>query len=846
MIGRTLSHYRLLDLLGEGGMGAVYLAEDTRLKRKVALKVLPEEVTGSVSRLERFQREAETLAALNHPNIVVIHSVEEAEGVHFLTMELVEGRPLSDLIPAAGLPLAKLFAVAVPLAEALAAAHSRGVTHRDLKPDNVMITNEDHRVKLLDLGLAKLQESDEIDQDLSSLPTAVMTTEGSVLGTLPYMSPEQAEGKPLDHRTDIFSLGVLLYELATGRRPFRGETTARLTSAILTETAPPVTEVREDLPRQLARIIDHCLEKEPHERFQSALDVGNELKRLDRELQSTPSAPPHGAARQPPMPGRRRAWGLTVALVALAVALGGYFWGVRAPSSSPPPALIASIVALPSDVFAPESEAYLTDAIPSTLSTHLAGLEGVDTKLPPTSSEIARIGGDMEKLAGVYQVGAFVRSSVTSHGPDLVLSVQIVETATKSLLWGAEYRGRQDAYLDLVRRAADGIRGYLRPSAVAPTAPIAVAATSEAELALERGKYVSRRFLNFGRVTDFESAMSAFEHALELDPSLAEAAREIGGLHILKWQGERTPELANEAERWLRRSLELDPSAGYPWSGLSYLENYTRQSGDPFLALLYALKGAALSPLDQFALVSIAHTVANWSLELGIEVSLESIRTHPLYLSPGVNAADMHAALGRADRGLSLVDRALEIEPQLPWAHFRKANMLSVLGRFEEAEVELEIVARAVDEGALPEWTLASSRFVWKAEQALAGNDLDEATRLLEEFLQRGNTVAMTDAVYFSWQFSRRGAPEQTVAFLLAAADRGTELPHDWWRLADGLEQVRADPRLAELLATSRRSFEEFVAVLSEAHARGELPGFLEEPLADLRARLDLLDPARS
>ncbi len=278
--GTRLGPYEILAPLGAGGMGEVYRATDTKLGRDIALKVLPAEMAHDPERLARFRREAKALAQLDHPNIVTIHSVEECDGVHFLTMQLVEGQPLDRLIPAGGLPVEQIVEIAGALGDALAAAHEKGIVHRDLKPANVMVSNEG-RVKVLDFGLAKdVGASDPADATLTS---DHRTQAGVVMGTPAYMSPEQTSGRPLDHRTDIFSLGVVLHEMATGRRPFDGNSSAELVSAILRDTAPPVTDVRPDLPSDLARIIRRCLEKDPRHRVQTARDVSNEFRDLARQ-----------------------------------------------------------------------------------------------------------------------------------------------------------------------------------------------------------------------------------------------------------------------------------------------------------------------------------------------------------------------------------------------------------------------------------------------------------------------------------------------------------------------------------------------------------------------------------
>ncbi len=317
--GSSILHYRLESELGEGGMGQVWAAVDTRLGRRVALKAIPPELAFDPSRLERLRREARALATLNHPNIVTIFSIEETGDQQFLAMELVDGETLGQTIPRRGLPLARFFDVATALAEALSAAHEQGITHRDLKPENVMVSSEG-RVKVLDFGLAKPTASGSLDRSMdqehsrsgSSSPAsaaisfrspasgATLTREGDVVGTLPYMSPEQIEGRPLDPRSDIFSLGTVMYEMVTGRRPFGGDSPAKLISSILRDVPSSVTELRVELPRHLGRIIRQCMEKRPEDRFQSARDVFNQLRDLRDELAPRRGS---GSSSRPSRPG---------------------------------------------------------------------------------------------------------------------------------------------------------------------------------------------------------------------------------------------------------------------------------------------------------------------------------------------------------------------------------------------------------------------------------------------------------------------------------------------------------------------------------------------------------------
>ncbi|MEX2271869.1 MAG: protein kinase [Vicinamibacterales bacterium] len=332
MVGTSLGHYRILRLVGKGGMGDVYAADDLTLGRTVALKVLPDGVAALPGGLERFEREAKAAAALTHRGIVTLHSFEHADDVHFITMELVDGAPLAAHIPANGLPLSDLLRIAIDLADAVAAAHARGVVHRDLKPANVLMT-ADGQVKILDFGLAQLHEPAGLSG--GDAPTRQLTGEGHIVGTVAYMSPEQAEGRPVDHRTDIFSLGVMLYQLATGRLPFQGDTAMSVLSAIIKDTPRPAADLKPDLPPAFTRVLKACLQKDPERRYQSAKDLRNELQTLQEELDSGELARPEvGSAA---VPRRRRPLVIAAIAAAGALALAVVLWprGAAAPSPAP-------------------------------------------------------------------------------------------------------------------------------------------------------------------------------------------------------------------------------------------------------------------------------------------------------------------------------------------------------------------------------------------------------------------------------------------------------------------------------------------------------------------------------
>lgn len=283
--GLTIGHYGIVSSLGRGGMGEVFLAHDAKLDRRVAVKVLPDEFVNDSTRRKRFEVEAKALAALNHPNIVSIFSVDECDGRLLLVMELVEGKTLRELIGPAGMPVSEFLDIAVSLADAVGAAHARGVMHRDLKPENIMVTASGW-VKILDFGLAKFRSSETRVADTNTRLHLDLTMGGMALGTVPYMSPEQADGDIVDHRSDIFSLGVVFHEMLTGVQPFRGRTVAQLLSAILRDDPPPLTSSRIDLPAGFGDILRRCLQKQPAERYVSAGDLHASLRQLRRQVES--------------------------------------------------------------------------------------------------------------------------------------------------------------------------------------------------------------------------------------------------------------------------------------------------------------------------------------------------------------------------------------------------------------------------------------------------------------------------------------------------------------------------------------------------------------------------------
>jgi serine/threonine protein kinase len=375
-VGKRLGPYEVVRLLGRGGMGEVYLALDERLRRHVALKLLREDVASDPARRARFEREARLAAALHHPHICTIYEIGEWDGQLCIAMEYVEGTTLEERVAAGPLTIGESMRIATQSADALEAARQAHVVHRDLKSANIVITPRGD-VKILDFGLAKLLE----EPGAPSLTTAEALSEaGVVMGTAGYMAPEQVLGQPADHRSDLFSLGVVLYEMMAGRRPFSGATSMTVLDAILHQSPPPIARFNDQVPDPLARVVVKLLEKDPGRRYQTAQDVYNDLERVQHE--STARV----ASVGPSARGRAGRWLLAAAAVVV-LGIGGVAWWPRLRSASAVD--MPSIVVLPAEISGPPDSTspyeYLRDAVPATLSTRLAAIDGLETKVPPTT-----------------------------------------------------------------------------------------------------------------------------------------------------------------------------------------------------------------------------------------------------------------------------------------------------------------------------------------------------------------------------------------------------------------------------------------------------------------------------
>ncbi len=520
MIGRTLLHYEILEKLGEGGMGEVWLARDSRLDREVAIKVLSPEVAADPERLERFRREAKAVAALNHPNIVTIHSVEEEAGVPFFTMEYVEGETLSRIIPKEGLDPGRFLDLAIPIAGAVSAAHESGITHRDLKPGNIMVSGRG-QLKVLDFGLAKVsrEETKEVHSD-SHLETEFLTTEGQVLGTTPYMSPEQLKGKPVDQRSDIFSLGTILYAMATGKHPFLADSSAEVISSILSYHPPEVSDIKEGLPEYLSGVIKRCLEKDPEDRYPSARGLEDDLKNL-RDGMRSGSWPQTVVIADSAKTARVRVhvprWALAVIAMVATIIAGALVIGKI---GSNPPAPLRTLAVMPFANLTGDAELdQLADGVSAGLTNLLREKQGL---LVIGRSEAWSVRDRSPgELANELGVGSVVDGEILKEGSRLETTVNLTDTATGMVLWSHTYSAPGGGIFGQQRVMADDLATFLSiPLSVDDRRRMA-RDPQGADQALDY--YVTGRgFLD--RVDDLrgpDAAAENFRQALRLEPNFA-------------------------------------------------------------------------------------------------------------------------------------------------------------------------------------------------------------------------------------------------------------------------------------------------------------------------------------
>ncbi len=654
LIGRTLGHYRIIDKIGEGGMGEVYRAHDERLDREVAVKVIHESVAQDADRLARFEREAKAVAKLDHPNILAIHDFGTESGVTYAVTELLNGENLRQSVPESGMAWQKVVEIGAAIADGLAAAHGKGIVHRDLKPENVFITS-DGRVKVLDFGLAQVKEPVEEEAETATL-TPAGTVPGSVMGTMGYMSPEQLRGQPVDARSDIFALGSVLYEMLSGKAAFLRKSAADTSAAILKEEPERVSSTGIVLPAEIERSIHRCLEKSPDARFQSASDLAYNLKSISTD--QVVHAPP-------PQQETRTTMLLVVAavvlgLVALAVLLGPGL--LDRSGSAAKSQTVHSIAVLPlQNLTGDPDQAYFVDGLHEELIATFAQISAFD-KVTARTSVMAFKDSDtpIREIGRQLGVEAVLEGSVRRSGDTVRTTVQLIEADTENHLWANSF---ESDITDILALQAD----------------VARAVANEVQLAL----------------TPEEEARFATQRVVDPD---AKEAYLRGSYH---WKM-LTPEGIDTAQQYFEQALEIDPSYAPAYEGLAIVWSGRAQMGlvAPYeggaKAKAAAMKAVALDDGLAGAHESLAavRTWTDWDWEGAWSEWRRALELNPNAASAHAYYAHFLAIMGRTKEAIPHSEKALELDPFNALFHSLYGVTLTFDRRYDDALAAFETALR--------------------------------------------------------------------------------------------------------------------------------------------------------
>jgi len=830
LVGHSFGHYGIVAALGAGAMGEVYLAQDTRLDRKVALKLLPSYFTMDEDRVRRFQQEARAASALNHPNIITIHEIGQVEARHFIALEFIDGETLRAPLSRSRLSLRTTLDVAIQVASALVAAHKAGIVHRDIKPENIMVRRDDGIVKVLDFGLVKLTEKSLPQNTDSFAPTRMLvkTDAGVVMGTVSYMSPEQARGLEVDARTDIWSLGVLLYEMVVGHLPFAGETASDVIASILTTEPPPLTRRAPEAPPELDRIMSKTLAKDREERYQTAKDLLIDLKRLKQRLDvnaeiertsiqepgsaiaglTTSSgqaavdtvnhsaaltgsrsniAPPTSSAEYIVSEVKRHKVAAFVALAALAIALAAaYAYYSRSPSRLPP---ITSVVVLP---FAntsgdPEIE-YLSDGISESLMNSLSQLPQLKVIARSSSFTYKGKNADPQEVAKALGVEAILTGRVTKRGDSLVISTELMDARDRTQIWGEQYNRKLTDLVSLQGEIAREIVNKLKLKVSGGEKGLDKHYTENNEA---YQLYLKGRFYWNKRSGDsLKKSIEYFNQAIEKDPSFALAYAGLADCYLVPANPLPPREKMPKAKAAAMRALELDETLAeahtslarvahvYTWDWPDAEKEFKRALElNPRYATAHQWYGGYFETMGRYdealAERKLAQELDPFSLVINFEAGLA------LYFARNY------------DQAIDQFQKTLELDPNFLPAHGSLAAAYEQKGMYDKATAEFK------------DLTFKGSE--WRMGLAMLGHiyavsgKKDEALAVLNQ-LKDGSSQEYVPANSIALVYAGLGDKDQAFAWLEKAYEERAFAISQGLKRDPRWDNLRSDPRYADLL----------------------------------------------
>jgi TolB-like protein/Tfp pilus assembly protein PilF/predicted Ser/Thr protein kinase len=690
MIGRTLSHFRITDKLGEGGMGEVWLARDTRLGRTVALKTLPPARAESEDRRRRFEDEARAASVLNHPGIAHIYDIGEADGVHFIAMEHVAGKSLGHWMERQPPTTFEILGFGAQLADALAAAHDHGVTHRDIKPSNLMVTPEG-RLKILDFGLAKLQPTVGGDAEDTA---ATMTQPGVVMGTVQYMSPEQALGKNADHRSDLFSTGVVLYQMATGRLPFQGSTPTETITEIVRSEPTPVSELSPLSPPELERIIRKSMEKDPARRYQSARELAVDLNNLKRDTDSG-VAVVTGQVRASKPWVRYVLIGAAALILAAALFVGGNVMTSRGDA-------IGSIAVLPFENGTGDTESdYLCDGLTEGLINTLAQIPELKVISRRSAYAFKDSEEDPQAIGRKLGVQALLMGRLVQRGAQLAVSAELVDVNDNHQLWGGRFDRDQADVLAIEKELTNTIAQTLRIELSPDTAK-----NLDRRYAVDPEAYrlyLQGRKFSVGSAKEMHKAVDYFQRAIAMDPGYAQPYAGLADAYMTQALHDvmDQQEALERSKAAIAQALELDPMLAEALAASGEIKYYFEWD---WVGAENDLKRAVeLNPGSDFARVSYGYFLsAVGRFDDAIEQATVAKELDPL--SPAAFHLVAYSFMGKHeyDRAAAEFRAALDLNPNWTWGYIKLAKTYADNGQCEEALATAEDAEAQLHGGDTP------------------------------------------------------------------------------------------------------------------------------------------------